>query len=314
MNEEADRTQPDGNPEPDPEPDPEPGPGPEAGQDAEPDWDDNAHIRALLAELGAGPNGEPMPAEVAARLDDTLARLVAERETVPAEAAAETRGAPYSDPGSEHDRDPGPHLAASGDVVPLRRHWLPRLAAAAAAVVVLGAGGVAATNLGLFDNDPLVTADGTRTDSDAGGESAAEGSPDSGNGSTPPSAGAGAREGQTALADLPQVDGSSFGQDVTVLLRGDLLVTPEQPEGPETGPETGPDGSEDPGAPRRLAESLAPWGCLGPEVRDGAVRNPVRYEGLLAVLVVHPGKDGDRLVEAWTCAGDRKLATATLSP
>ncbi len=298
MNEEADRNQPDGNPGPDPGP----------------DWDDNAHIRALLAELGAGPDGEPMPAEVAARLDDTLARLVAERETVTTEAAAETRDASYSD----HDRDPGPHLAASGDVVPLRRRWLPRLAAAAAAVVVLGAGGVAATNRGLFDNDPLVTADGTRTDSEAGGGSGAEGSPDSGDGSTPPSAGAGAREGQTALADLPQVEGSSFAQDVTVLLRGDLLVTPEQPEGPETDTETdtetGPDGSEDPGAPRRLAESLAPWNCLGPEVRDGAVRNPVRYEGLLAVLVVHPGKDGDRLVEAWTCAGDRKLATATLSP
>jgi len=302
MNEEADRNQPDGNPEPGPEPGPEPV------------WDDNAHIRALLAELGAGPDGEPMPAEVAARLDDTLARLVAERETVPTEAAAETRGASDGDPGSDPDSDPGPHQAASGDVVPLRRRWLPRLAAAAAAVVVLGAGGVAATNLGIFDNDPLVTADGTRTDSEAGGESAAEGSPDSGNGSTPPSAGAGAREGQTALTDLPQVQGSSFARDVTVLLRGDLLVTPEQPEGPETGPETGPDGSEDPGAPRRLAESLATWGCRGPEVRDGAVRNPVRYEGLLAVLVVHPGMDGDRLVEAWTCAGDRKLATATLSP
>lgn len=37
----------------------------------------DAHIRALLAELGSGPDGETMPPEVAARLDDTLARLVA---------------------------------------------------------------------------------------------------------------------------------------------------------------------------------------------------------------------------------------------
>ena len=42
---------------------------------------DDAHIRALLAELGSGPDGRPMPPEVAARLDDTLARLVAERAT-----------------------------------------------------------------------------------------------------------------------------------------------------------------------------------------------------------------------------------------
>jgi hypothetical protein len=251
-----------------------------------------------------------MPAEVAARLDDTLARLVAERETIPAQAAAETRGDSSRALGRDPGRDRGPQRAPSGDVVPLRRRRLPRLAAAAAAVVVLGVGGLAATNLGLFDTDPLVTADGIRTDSEAGGESAAEGSPDSAPGSTPPSAGAGARESQTALADLPQVKGSSFARDVTILLRGSLLVTPEQPEGPETSP----DGSADAATPRRLAESLAPWGCPGPEVRDGAVGNPVRYEGLLAVLVVHPGKDGDRLVEAWSCAGDRKLATATLSP
>ena len=39
----------------------------------------DARIRALLAELGSGPDGEPIPPEVEARLDDTLAMLVAER-------------------------------------------------------------------------------------------------------------------------------------------------------------------------------------------------------------------------------------------
>ncbi len=41
---------------------------------------DDARIRALLAELGSSPDRETVPPEVAARLEDTLGRLVAERE------------------------------------------------------------------------------------------------------------------------------------------------------------------------------------------------------------------------------------------
>ena len=77
-------------------------------------------IRALLAESGSARRSERMPEEVAARLDQTLADLVAERE-------------------------------AAGSVVPLRRRWAPRLAVAAAAVIVLGGGGVVASSLGAFD-------------------------------------------------------------------------------------------------------------------------------------------------------------------
>ena len=105
----------------------------------------DAHIRALLAELGSGPDGEQMPPEVAARLDDTLARLVAERAS-----AAEV-----------------PDEVGSGNVVPLRRRWGSRATAAAAAVVVLGAGGVAAANLGLLDNNGSTMS----SDSSAGGAS-----------------------------------------------------------------------------------------------------------------------------------------------
>ncbi|MCW2820855.1 MAG: hypothetical protein JWR64_650, partial [Marmoricola sp.] len=79
--------------------------------------DVGARIRALLAGLGPGPEGETVPPEVAARLDETLARLVAER--------------------SEDQQE-----AVGADVVPLRRRWLPRLTAAAAAVIVLGVAGV----------------------------------------------------------------------------------------------------------------------------------------------------------------------------
>src|SRR6478672_12026110 len=85
-------------------------------------------VRALLAELGSAPDAASMPPDVAARLDETLAGLVAEREEAPA------------------------------DVVPLRRRWAPRVAVAAAAVIVIGAGGVAAANLGVFNGTSNDTA------------------------------------------------------------------------------------------------------------------------------------------------------------
>ncbi|MET0840484.1 MAG: hypothetical protein ABWY19_17010, partial [Marmoricola sp.] len=45
--------------------------------DPEIDPDQEAHVRALLGEVGA--EHEPIPADVSARLDDTLAMLRAER-------------------------------------------------------------------------------------------------------------------------------------------------------------------------------------------------------------------------------------------
>ena len=93
----------------------------------------------------------PIPPEVAARLDETLAGLVAER-------AAESDQ-------PEPDRT----------VVPLRRRWAPRAAAAAAAVIVVGAGGVAAANLGVFGghNDSMTSADGAASSkAESGGDSA----------------------------------------------------------------------------------------------------------------------------------------------
>ena len=109
---------------------------------------EDQRIRALLADLGSGPDGESMPPEVAARLDATLARLVAEREAAdPEESGSTTRDA---------------------TVVPLRRRWATRGAAAAAAVIVVAGGGIAAANLGLLGG-------ATTADSSAGGSSSASG-------------------------------------------------------------------------------------------------------------------------------------------
>lgn len=92
-------------------------------------------LRALLADLGSGAARETdrLPPEVAIRLEDTLAGLVAERE------AGKISG--------EH--------TATGEVVPLRPRWMPRIAAAAAAVIVLGLGALTASNLARHDDERL---------------------------------------------------------------------------------------------------------------------------------------------------------------
>jgi len=153
-------------------------------QDPQLDPEQEERVRALLADLGSAPDAAAMPPEVAARLDDTLAGLVAER------AEAEE----------------------PSNVVPLRRRWAPRAAAAAAAVIVVGAGGVAAANLGLFGG--AMTASDKASSGSGGGQAE---SLDSGSGTAAPSV-PGAASGDLA-AGLPRVSAASFDADVARLLR-----------------------------------------------------------------------------------------------
>jgi hypothetical protein len=143
-------------------------------------------IRALLADLGASSEASTMPPEVAARLEETLAELVAERPET------------------------------GSNVVPLRRRWLPRATAAAAAVIVIGAGGVAAANL-LGGNDASSdSATAGSSSSDAGGATSQESLGDTATDApkTPPAA----RPSGLPLR-LPRVTAASFDTDVERLLR-----------------------------------------------------------------------------------------------
>ncbi len=255
------------------------------GNQPEPEAERDTHIRALLAELGSGPTGQTMPPEVAARLEDTLARLVAERSP---EDAGET-DQPVVD-----------------TVVPLRRRWLARTAAAAAAVIVVGLGGITAANLGVFGGG---SSSDTASSSDAGGSTAdqpeAQSRPESALEPTPAqprklAAGGDAAEDRALeAATLPAVSSAAFSTDVTNLLRRSAVAaTPELRQRGSTG--------------QAPVDGLTTTACPGPVITDGAVPTPVRYDGRPAVLVVHPEQDGTRLVEAWSCAGDLRLRTATL--
>ena len=249
--------------------------GPETGSGIDPEQD--AHVRALLGEVGA--QAEPIPADVSARLDDTLAMLRAER-------------------------------SGTTDVVPLRRRWLPRAAAAAAAVIVLGVGGIAAVRLGTEDPSSQNSAASGGAASDTTtlpGTPTGAPVPSAGSGATPGSKSRALRESADAVRALPAVTSAAFAGDVVRLLRQDAsLVTPAE-RAAESGEESGT-ASPAPGAAQRSQdEALLTQECPGPAVTGGAVANPVRVDGALAVLLVHPPKGGEQLVEAWTCAGDRRL-------
>lgn len=242
---------------------------------------EDAQIRALLAELGSGPDGEPMPPEVAARLDETLALLVAER--------GRTGGARSQDEGNE---------SASGTVVPLRRRWLNRATVAAAAVIVLGAGSLAVAN---FSN---LSQPEQQSSADSAGRSEAKTAPETG----PESAGE-SPDSRTGATLLPDLSAASFESDVAVLLQGRASML--APEG-EAADEPSPNNRDSvkPGAPG-VVPSRA---CPGPKVTDGAVARQVLYDSRQAVLLVHPERAGRLLVEAWNCTGDRRLASTKITP
>jgi hypothetical protein len=260
---------------------------------------EHAQIRALLAELGSGPDGEPMPPEVSARLDDTLARLVAERS---ADQSEEGPGDPAED---------GAAAEGTGTVVPLRRRWGSRVTAAAAAVIVLGAGGVAAANLGVFggSGDSL-------SSSDAGGANAKSGA--RAEAPTPSTPSGASREAVEQAEALPRVSSTSFASDAARLVResGAAIVAPSPAGGDAAGgtAEGDEDSSGEGAAARRPAAALSALSCPGPKVTDAAVPNPVVYDGSVAVLLVHPASASGQLVEAWSCEGNRRLASATITP
>ena len=258
-----------------------------------PDPAEQERVRALLAEVGRTP--EPLPADVAARLDDTLADLVAD-------LAAE-RG-----------------TTTVSVVVPLdrarrrRRRTVQTLVAAAAVVV----GGYAVTTAGLtgVSDDSADSAGGvTAMDEPSGAEGAAGGAAD-------PGEGAFALASDTLRADarrLVSADTAALQRsqgDVaapSVPLTGDSArVTQDELDAGKAsdGSDTGVDTAATP-TPLRGA------GCLDPDVPVRLTRLAVTYDGRAATAVVRPlrpAADGsDRVrVEVWDCFMPSRLAAVVV--
>ncbi len=267
-------------------------------------------VRALLAEQGSAATGEQVPPEVAARLEDALALLVAERAGV-----REVGGA---------------------QVVPLRRRWLPRTLVAAAAVVVLTAGGASIAGIagiggwGSGGGEASTAADSASGES-AGGSTAEPGADAGGANSDKSLVGSGPGGGAATLqrdlvaGEVPSVSSRTFARDVRRLLaapqpdaraaspsEGSAEASPEASPTPSSG-NSGSDSSGESPRPSGRASQESTGGCAGPRTTDGATTTPVLLDGSVAALVVHPAEAGRALVEAWNCAGTTRLATTTVA-
>jgi hypothetical protein len=237
--------------------------------DDDPAFDDPAfdELRALLADVKVS---EPMPADVAGRLDAALASLQAER----------ARPAP---------------------VVPLRRRLAPILAAAAVAVVV---GGVGIAQLVSDTHGQRST-----TADSAGSGEALKGAPSAAAPSARAPHPATKDSGATVFASVPVFTRARFAEQVA------------SPEATAFEAKTGSAGTDTPSVPSS-ADLVAPTegrvpaavasGCAGPDL-PGTRSVPILLDSRPAALVLHPVTDGQQLVEAWSCDGVERLASASVA-
>lgn len=273
----------------------------------EPDFDDPAHaeVRDLLASARVD---TPIPAEVAARLEATLADLT---------SSDLTSGLPT------------PHVEDSPTpaVVPFRRRSrvAPKLLAAAAAIVFAGAGAVGLNqvvqNTGGSDDMGAPTAA-----ADSGGTVAPEAAePDAPTTSTTRGLDSALDGlGYQARSRVPILTTADFADQAADLdldrtstwTRLSSTASEERAPAPSTPTSTvseksghfANDGAT--AAQSRTAASEA-QACTAPKI-DGTTSYPVVLDGQPAVLVVHPTSDGSRLVEAWTCDATKVLVFAVV--
>lgn len=274
-----------------------------------PAFDDPAYdgLRAELADLQ---DVGPMPADVAARLDEVLADLGG------TPAAAE----PLTD----------------SPVVPLRRRSNAgkRLLVAAAAVVAVGGGGIGLANVvdgGMGGDDGIAT-----TADSAVAESAPDAAADEAAPGVDYQAGGGVSSGRSAL----ELRSQNFSADAAALITSDVELvqllsraaratentkelqdkannnsSEEQydadvPLGASGGAPLAPTAPRDgAGAQDNLSGPNALQLCAVRTVTGGVAR-PVLLDGSPAILVVYPAVDGTRLVQARSCDANTVLISA----
>jgi hypothetical protein len=270
-----------------------------------PEFDDPAFddVRALLAQARVT---EPVPDEVAARLDATLSSLQTRRA---AEAAADAESAPAV-------------------VVPLRRRVRQRagrVLVAAAVVAVVGAGGVGIAQL---SGNPLNSSADKATSADraqdgAGGSTAS--------GVAPEVAGATGTVPRTTRGSraVPELTTAAFAADaarVMVALAADQVAdaagkaasqSPSDATGNLDSRSPAPDYNalDAPAvtaSPQASADQLAGTAtCAGPDAPD-AVVVPATLDGGAVALVFRPPTGSGQRVEAWSCDGATLLEGATV--
>jgi hypothetical protein len=254
---------------------------------------DDPELEELRGLLAGARVTEPVPAEVADRLDATLASLQQER--------------------ADHSRDLAP-------VVPLRRR-LGRVLVAAATVAVVGAAGVGVVKGvgGGSDSADSTAAGVAQDDSDAK--------------SVPPTAPAerAPSPGVSALkaAATPTLSTAHFSRDVTRAMRllapgadgpsattdgrvdDDTAGTVDQGgAGSSYSREAAPPVTATP-SPLPSADALTDARCPGPDAAD-AVTLPATLDDTPVALVFRTPTTDAQVVQAWSCDGATLLASVTV--
>lgn len=243
------------------------------GDGATPAETEQAEVSRLLAAASGPPDTEAMPPDVAARLDDVLAGLVAERTSEPAAG-------------------PAPEDEGSGvtDLASRRRKRWPALLVAAAAVSVVGLG------VGnVLDGGGGMEAASTADDASAGGAVAPETAED---GSADDTADRRAADRElepapqpadgkySALADVPGLRSDSLAVDVQRVV--DFALS---------------------GNVRRGLKRA----CVAPDLAKGDEWLSVRFDREPAILVLRAAEDGRRTAEVFRCDdGDTAAAETTI--
>lgn len=246
----------------------------------------SAQERAVRDLLADARHTGPVPDDVAARLDATLAGLAAERAAGPTSSATPD--------GTDDPPEAGPDAA----VVPLvRRRRIGPVLAAAAAVVV---GGVAVTQVvpQLSGEDASTTSEAAL---DAGAGQDRAGAPQEG--------------GVSAVSRIPRLSTDSFRRDV---LRARRLAERGVPQEAAASDARGVEGRAESDADRdrtTAGRSLLTAQALAEQC--GIDAGPgrlvvVRYSGRRAVLVLRPPQGGRQQADLFSCGATEPLRSVVL--
>jgi len=250
-------------------------------------------VRRLLADARAD---EPLPADVAARLDGVLAGLTADRTPVDASAAA----APLPT-----DEDAAP----AAPVIPLRRRRWPQVLVAAAAVTALAFGTTQLLRDSQGGDDAGAGADPASVDSDTAAESEADAqAPGELTGRSPAASKTGDPETADGVggATAPQ----AFKDSLAAL--GVQRLVPLRP-GPELDAavkalvDETERGANSAYKVNRTLRACGPFYAV-----EGARFFVAAYRGHVALVLAHPDVEGRRLVEVYDCQGSTPRRTVEL--
>lgn len=252
-------------------------------------------VRALLAAAGREP--APLPDDVAARLDATLADLVAER------GAAAPTAAPTGDPTAGHGGggDVVPLAAGPRETLPPGRRWGSRLLAAAAAVAVVGGVGLGLHAVGGQGTSSVTAGSGGQALSTESGAQA------SGSARTP----APGQPRALAGSALPRLSTLHFRRDAVALVDARArrtTATFDAAAGSAPSPQSATSDS------RKVTHSTAKRTpeCRRPDVPRSSELVPARVDGRRATLALVDLTGGRTRVSAYACSGTRVLARATV--